>query len=677
MRFLTVQQTPVWLVTEAPDWSAPVEGRFSVVTHTETSLTQRQARRAFSQTLRCRLRYTALIEGESARLLYRALRRLTAEPVLMPFWPALGTWSNRHESPLTSGLQAVRPDPLGEWTVFATGDLPGIPPADAPWVPVLWGFLAPDQQLSWRNDALLVWSVDFTEAGPPEFALTPATGTAPLGPVPAGQEAPCPLLPFTPQWDERTDHLRIQIRRPVYSFRRQQTPTFYPQSVAQSGTGRFLLADPAAIGRWLRFGLDQSDGTPFWLPGWTSVLRLTSAASADSPLLEVTDTGGVQPGDDILFISGNVQRAGRIRSVDSAHQVTLQSAPGMALSPATTLVTPLLLVALGSGEFTLEWTHAGLALAQLPVREVPPEYREGISSSGLNGLGRLAPRAYLYRFVSRRSGQASVSGWTSFESDLEWAGMTFVSADLGHGDITDSLDLERTGVELNLRLFPGNPLVPMVSGRPEATVAVQILAATLAAGRVDEVEILFTGELGQTRLRGPIMTARCRPMGDRLETPLPRWLRGPTCAATLFHDGCNLIAADWRWTARIAGDVRPDWPFLLPVAGLSAPGPVELLDADAFAGGWVEWGAGMDLQRRPVLASSAVTSGGLVLTLSRSFYGQPLSRDAVALVPGCDLQAGTCQNKFRNYPNFRGHPFVPAANPTLVKRSDGASGGKK
>ncbi len=130
MQRLTVQETPVWLVTEAPDWSTPVEGRFSVVTHTESSLTQRQGRRAFSQTLRCRLRYTALAGGDAARLLYRSLRRLTSEPVLMPFWPSLTTWSARHQSPLVSGLQAVKTHPTGDWDVFAMGDEPARPSPD-------------------------------------------------------------------------------------------------------------------------------------------------------------------------------------------------------------------------------------------------------------------------------------------------------------------------------------------------------------------------------------------------------------------------------------------------------------------------------------------------------------------------------------------------------------------
>jgi len=677
MQSLTIQDTPVWLVTESPNWSTPVEGRFSVVTHTETSLTQRQGRRAFSHTLRCRLRYTVLVAGDAARILYRTLRRLTSEPVLMPFWPSLATWSTRQQSPLTSGLQAVRFSAMGEWTVFTADQEPAPPRADAPWVPVLWGFLAPDQTLSWRNDELLQWSVDFTEAGPPEFALTPAPWEAPLGPVPSGHQSAVPLLPFEPQWDEHTDHLSVQIRRPVQGFRRQQTPTFYPQSVAQSGTGRFLLTNPAAIGRWLRFALDQSDGNPFWMPGWTSVLRLTGDVSADSAILKVTDTGGVQPGDDIIFVSGDLQQVGRIQSVDSAHQVTLEMPTGMVLSAATTLIAPLLLVALGSGEWTLEWTHAGMALARLPVREVPSEYREGLSSSELTGMGRLAPRAYLYLFTVWVAGQPYRSGWTSFESDLPWGGMTYASADLGHGELTESLDLERAGVEMSLRLFPGNPLVPMVSGRPEAIVTVQILAAALSNGRVNDVDTVFTGEIGRTSLRGSVITAQCRPVGDRLETPMPRWLRGPSCAATLFHDGCNLSLSEWRWTARIAGEVTSDWPFLLPLAGLTPAGSVELHQADAFAGGWVEWGSGIDLQQRPIVASSAVAAGGLVLTLGRPFFGQPLSGDAVALVPGCDLQASTCQTKFRNYQNFRGHPFVPAANPTLVKRSDGASGGKK
>jgi hypothetical protein len=34
-------------------------------------------------------------------------------------------------------------------------------------------------------------------------------------------------------------------------------------------------------------------------------------------------------------------------------------------------------------------------------------------------------------------------------------------------------------------------------------------------------------------------------------------------------------------------------------------------------------------------------------------------------------------DKFANFPNFGGHPFMPATNPSLVKVSQNIGGGKK
>jgi hypothetical protein len=50
---------------------------------------------------------------------------------------------------------------------------------------------------------------------------------------------------------------------------------------------------------------------------------------------------------------------------------------------------------------------------------------------------------------------------------------------------------------------------------------------------------------------------------------------------------------------------------------------------------------------------------------------------AVGIFPGCDGRFETCESKFNNRENFGGHPFVPAANPSLVKLSSAINGGKK
>ena len=685
MNSLSFRGITVWLVTEPPDWSTPVEGRFSIVQSTEASLTRQEGRRAYSQTLRTRLRYTVLVANDSARALSAALRQITTEPVLLPFWPSQRSWGDRAASPISSGLQVVASAEQSRWTVFTPDHPPDGPLPGDFWAPLLWGFLAPTQTLDWLNDALLRWTVDFTEAGPPEYALestvSPALSQAlSVGPLPDGYAVAPSVFGFPLQWDQRTDQLKIHIQRQPPGFRRQQTATFYPQSVAQSGPHRSLLTSSIAIGQWLSQVRGFANGSVFWLPSGTSLLQLTRDVPATGGTLPVTDTGTVQVGDTLALIQGDAVAGCRVQTILSPNQISLDRPAGMALSAATSTVSRLLLVILDTAEFTLTWTHTDMALGEFAVREVPGEYVLPQPADGsLVGpqVGVLPARAWLYQFSTWIAGVAYPTYWTSYESDVTWAGQTYLSADLSHGDITDSLDLERTTVEFTARIAPGNPLLPHVLGTSEGPITLTILSATLAAGRVTGAQSVFSGEVTRVAVRGSIINAQVMPGGNRWAAQWPRWLRGPTCNATVFHDGCNLNPAVWRWTASVVGPVSAQWPYQLTVARVTGSGPMALADADAFALGWIEWGAGAATQRRPIVVSTALAGGQTTVTLGRWFSANPLPNDAVVLIPGCDQQWTTCRKKFANQLNFRGHPFIPAGNPSLVKRSDNGSGGKK
>lgn len=679
MRKISLNGTVVWLVTEPPDWSSPVEGRFTIVSGVETGLTRREIRRRYSRTLRCRLRYELWVVGARARALHAALRLVASEPVLMPFWPAATEWSRRMQSPVSSGWQAVWKADGSVWTVFAAGDDPAEPGPTDVWAPLLWGDLGTQQMLHWLHDELLQWSVEFNEGGPPEYALVPRDFIAPPGPASPVSGVTPPLLPFVPQWENPSEQLQIHWTRRTTGFRRQRTPTVYPQAVAQSGVQRFLLPDPASIWQWVRFALDHAGGAPFWMPSWNSVLRLARDIQADQTAWDVTDTSAVQLGDFLGILSGPWRLGRRIASIGSSTQLTLDAPAGADCPADTTLITRLLWVVLDSPEWTVEWTHSHLAFGQWRVREVPSEYRAVPDPPvpATRTFGQFPERAVLFCITSWVGDAATSTWWTSYESDLEWAGHHYLSVDISHGEVLDSLDLERTGVELVAQRFDGNPLLPWVTLSAEGPMTVKILWATVNDGRVVDAKPVFTGEVVEAGIQGSIITARCRPGGGRWDASWPRMVRGPLCNATLFHDGCHLRPEDWRWRGRIASPVDPAWPFVLNIQSLTAPAPDRVISSDGFAGGWAEWGSGPDLQRRPIVQSSAPTAGTLALKLGRWFSSNPLAGDAIAVLPGCDQQRSTCLNRFGNLMNFRGHPFIPAGNPTLVQRSDVTSRGKK
>lgn len=672
-----IDNTEVWCVTEAPNWVQPVEGRFSVVSGSETSLTGREGRRPYSATLRCQLRYTALVAGAGVRELTAALRPLTTQPVLMPFWPVAIPWPERAQSPIRGGLAAVWSADGSRFSFYVSGLEPAWPGADALWAPALWGDLGAAQSLHRWHDELLEWTVDFTEGGPPAYALLPPPTTPTPGPQPPGYSVPPEWFPFVPNWDRVTDQFMLRIRRETVGFRRQRTPTFYPQVVAQANEAGFLLTSSVDIGRWLRFLRDHAAGTAFWMPAWSAALRLTADVAPSDRSLAVADTTGLAAGDFVGLMGAGNSVGRQIVSVDSLNRITVNVSFGTRFPAATTSATPLLLVRMDRADATVEWSHTALATVRISVRELPTEY-DLFDDGGLNpAMGSLPARAVLFTVTSSIGELPIASHWTNYESDLTWAGQVYTSADFAHGELVQSLDLERTGVDLTSRLFSGNPLVPLVNLTAEGPVKLIIQWATVTDRSVTDAVTVFTGEAIQATLRGLEITARFAPGGMRLDGQVPRQLRGPTCSATLFHDGCGLLPADWRWQAAVAGPVVSDWPFQLTVVGLAGPQARARAGADWFVGGWIEWGTGSALQRRPVVASAVPVGDSCVLTLGAWFEGLPAPGDPIALYPGCDQQRVTCQIKFYNYLNFRGHPFIPAGNPTLVKRSDSGSGGKK
>lgn len=200
-------------------------------------------------------------------------------------------------------------------------------------------------------------------------------------------------------------------------------------------------------------------------------------------------------------------------------------------------------------------------------------------------------------------------------------------------------------------------------------------------------DVAFVGEVTRVGVRGRILTARCQAGGTVFDRQVPRFRLQTGCNHTLFDVGCGLPKSSWRFTAIVAYPGTPGFPFEFALSGLQrVSGPTPAFFEHWFAGGWIDFGSGPTWCRRPILRSSTVTAGAITVTLSRDPTPFPGIGDPVVLHPGCDGRFETCgvyhvtdnpEGKFDNRLNFGGHPFVPVANPSLVKVSEAVSGGKK
>ncbi|MDP2324235.1 MAG: hypothetical protein Q8N51_09435, partial [Gammaproteobacteria bacterium] len=156
-------------------------------------------------------------------------------------------------------------------------------------------------------------------------------------------------------------------------------------------------------------------------------------------------------------------------------------------------------------------------------------------------------------------------------------------------------------------------LVPQVYGLTGYPGITEADGATVVS-----VETVFLGEITSASVRGRIISALCQAGGSIFDRQVPRFRLQTGCNHTLFDVGCSLAKADWKFTATIADPGAPGFPFEFDLTSLArVTGAAPTFFDQWFAGGWIEFGSGSTLRRRPILRSTTVTAGALTVTVSR------------------------------------------------------------
>lgn len=697
MQTITVAGVTTTLVTEAPDWQSPVESTVSLDRSVETGLSNRESRRPYSASLRTVLKYQTTQDSAGARGLVGGLRGNTSQQVAIPFWPGMSLWSARGAMPFTGGYFVAFAADYSEFTVYAAGDEPDWPQDNDFVAPCLFGFLSAASLLEWQSDSVARWSIEFTESSEIAYAMTVASESWSAGPNPGSYATAPDIQPFEPDWDVVKDTLNLNITRRRTGFRRAQATTFYTQAIARLNECRFTLGDPSSIASFIRFWMDHAAAAAVWSPAWMAATTLSADVGSTDTTLLVGDTAALFVGDWlILQPSVGAAAYAQIAAIGSG-SITITAAIG-AMAAAGAMVMPLLLARVDQPSLTVSFRSPAVAQCRLAYREVPPEYSPGSPESLNATIGALPARAILFEFTA--SGVTSC--WTNYEQSVTYAGQSYTTASFAHGDLRESLNLERTQITLTSEVFANHPWLPLINLTSESPVTVVIRWATVAGASASGAATLFTGQITDVEIKGQLLTATAMPGGSRFDQDLPRLSQSAQCWATLFDAGCGLNAADWKVTAIAATPISSAWPYQLNIASITGAGG----DADAsliagavfanwFAPGWVEWtpSSGGPTQRRAILGSTAPAAGALTLTLDRWFTGSPNAGDAITLYPGCDQLWTTCgaynaavtdslgrfgpTGKFANQVNFVGAPFRPPANPSVAVRSATNSGGKK
>lgn len=650
-----------WLLAVPPDFSSPFRVTVSRPVNLESSIADQELRRPTAEAIRWRQEFSAVVTGRNAVVLEEWLASMGDETVAVPLWPAM-IGADQARSAFSAAYWVAISSGFDRSEVFRDSDqVPGWCGEDDMIAPLVFGYLE-SRTLQMLTSTVAAFRVAHTERSASELAVSPAGHAFPIGPRHSAAD-PFHLFHGVVHFEGPTQSAKIELERADIGFGRS------PEMRALAGPSREFSASvpihsPEEFSRFIAFWAAHTSAVPFWLSA--PMDRFTLARDISPGEVVIPASGhSVTPGEWIGF--QDWQRCGfaRVGAV-GADWLRLESPPGD-FAAADTLATRLCLTRFRTDRLSIEVRSPGHADASLDLRELLPESEgEAWAVPGVN-IGAAAPRVWLYQIQSGEDSEF----WTSHESPVVCRGQLWSPGRINHGERTASVNGSRDSISLQVGLSSSRLVRDAIGRRITGRLRISVIEGELCGSSVNDPVAVFSGDANSVALSGVTVTLSCQPWPELSTLRVPRFRIQPGCNHVLFRGGCGLVESDWRWTAVIEDPGVPGFPFTFVLSGFD--GPDEVTAANHFAGGWIETAT----DKVPVRASSAAEDGAITVTLARDPRPFPRTGQSVGVFPGCDGRYETCAAKFNNRDNFGGHPFVPAANPSLVKLSSAINGGKK
>jgi len=672
--FDTILGEDCWILPFEPYWQRGFESRFTLPADAERSLTGRESRRAYADRLRLEVRFESLLTAQEAAHLRNALQSGDFEkrPIWFPFWPGQWFFEPGYGS-VFSSAQALQWDSNSSASFVADpSTLMGPYAANTKWIPALRGYFAKPPTIEAITDECFVARFTIEEDGPANLALQVNNAALAYGPQISGRNYP--VFPFRPQWrgTVETGKAEIEVDRREMGFGRQDVRVLYPQFPERALRFELSLHGNQSGADLIGF-FDETHGNAatFWCPTWMSEARLSEDAAAGATTLAVTNGNSLGNNAYLALVDrGGTTEIRQITS-KSASSILLGQSLSFDHQQATTSLATAALVRFVHSGLTLRWRGPDEVEASVECKEAASEYYTPIGEAHGDTIGTLHRSCFLYRFTVQYPGTSQVWRYTSYEEALDDDSGTYSPQSIEHGQIRETLNLERNEVQLRTRAFEGNPLLRFIPFRLEFPMKLEIIEAKIWPGgtTLHDWRRIFSGEVTRVKMDGPLITARAAQVGNLFERKVPRVLLQPTCNYALFDGACGLNKDDWKYRGYVLATLlNPSRIHLRSLARVT--GTWVQPDLHWFAGGWIELGSNTDFESRFIADASTYDASGngfIELTLSTPLGRTPASDEEVYLFPGCDGKRGTCKDKFGNYTRFGGFPHMPVGNPSMVK----------
>jgi hypothetical protein len=485
-----------------------------------------------------------------------------------------------------------------------------------------------------------------------------------------------PVFPVDPNWSRATGkRLDVDLRKvdlgPAEAFF-----AGVEEYAAQGYSFSVALQNAAAVREVDAFfeGL-AGNLRGFWFPALFESFRVAEAVSGTQFKIANQGLSGSfadQPDQHVCFrgSASDPVRPAQVQSVADAggglELVTL-TAPVVPAPSVGDLCCRLHYVRLAGDEESAEFYGEGVATRTMRLIELPQEY-------AAYELGE--EPVWLYT-VSCASPVLRSWRYTFFPARVVSDGSIFERFSMRHGELKRSAKLDEESLSVTAKrdaAHPFNMFLPLPPSRP---VRLVVERTTLADPDVRVTE--FNGFVRTIEDDGDRLVAHCESWASVLKQNVCSHNIQRECNHHVFDPRtCKLE----RWIHEVTGAVSSvdnDAALTEVVVELAYPGnpkAADWLSADWFAGGLLDLGFGPSFETRGIVSSEDDGTGKLLLRLNASVLSA-VGAAAVVLV-GCDGARETCVDKFDNYENFGGYPFVPEHNLSL-QAIDGitSQGGKK
>ena len=233
--------------------------------------------------------------------------------------------------------------------------------------------------------------------------------------------------------------------------------------------------------------------------------------------------------------------------------------------------------------------------------------------------------------------------YTSGIEKVVWFGREYLPRPIKRGSFEKGEKL--TSITVSITAPIDDVTQKYIANSPSEPVNVRIIMVFLSNPDV-EYYVIFEGNIIDVTFQDNQANANVESKSNVFRNKIPKILYQSYCNNTLFDASCGLNELTYSVNATITSKSNSD---LVSSTFASYAN-------DYFTGGTAKFETDYRLITKHT---------GNTISLQAPFDSRVGIGTVIKAMPGCDRKTSTCKNKFNNFNNFIGFPYIPNSNPTI------------